>query len=212
MNLRIERCVNGKWRENCYVVATDSAEAIIIDPGSALDEIVGIVRTTACRPLAVLNTHAHYDHIGAVDGLMNHFRIPFYMNGADLDLLKRANLYKLIFDSRESVKVPDVTHDLRGLPPVLKIGSFSIRWIATPGHTPGSTCFHIDRHLFTGDTLLRKGAGRTDLPGGNPAEIDASLRTLASLPPDTEIHPGHGGPTTLAAGLAQTPVNGEPTA
>lgn len=212
MTLRIQRFVNGTWRQNCYVVANDAAEAVIIDPGSALDEIVGIVRESDCRPLAILNTHAHYDHIGAVDGLMNHFGIPFYMNGADLDLLRRANLYKLIFDSRESVKVPEVTHDLRSLLPILNIGSFRIRWMATPGHTPGSTCFQIGHHLFTGDTLMGNGAGRTDLPGGNPTEIDASLRMLAALPPDTEMHAGHGRPTTLAAGLAKTQVKGELTA
>ena len=113
----------------------------------------------------------------------------------------RANLYKLIFDSREAVTVPDITHDLRELPASLKFGSFEVGWFATPGHTAGSVCFTVDQALFTGDTLMPNGPGRTDLPGGNPEDLQDSLERLKALPADLHLYAGHGPAARLGDAL-----------
>lgn len=202
MNLFVEKCVSGRWNQNCYIASDDSGEALIIDPGSDVGVIAAAVRRNCLCPLAILNTHGHHDHVRAIAGLMDLFQVPFYMNGADLDILRHAVVYNFLFESSGSGTVPKITHDLRKFPPGVKIGNMSLQWIATPGHTPGSACFHMGQHLFTGDTLLPDGAGRTDLPGGSPGAMVASLRKLTSLPPDTQVHPGHGERMALAAGLS----------
>lgn len=201
MNPRVAQFVNGKWHQNCFLLFNDASEALIVDPGSDVGEIASRIEAEGARPLAILNTHAHYDHVGAVAGLMHKYAIPFFLNGEDGELLRRANLYKLIFDSREAVTVPNITHDLRDQPTCLEFGSFAVEWFPTPGHTPGSVCFRVGRALFTGDTLMPSGPGRTDLPGGNPEDLQASLAQLNLLPSNLELYAGHGPVSRLADAL-----------
>ena len=133
---------------------------------------------------------------------MDRFDLPFYMHGDDSDILQRANLYKLIFDSYEAVRIPQLTHDLRDAPSVLEIGTFRCSWMATPGHTPGSVCFQFDDYLFAGDTLLPNAIGRTDLPGGNKGQLIESLKKIAALPGEMVVCAGHGDQTTLGVEFA----------
>lgn len=207
MPLDVQPFINGKWRQNCYLLGNEHQEALIIDPGSGAADIISLLHRRNWRPLAIFNTHAHYDHIGAIADLVDHYGIHAYMHGGDMELLKRANMYKLIFESTESVRLPADIRDLRNEPIEIHVGHFSFSWLAAPGHTPGGVCFHLPGHLFTGDTLLRTGAGRTDLPGGNQNTLVDSLKRLAALPGDTTIHAGHGRPCSLSAALAQTGIN-----
>lgn len=200
--MRVSTIVNGKWRQNCHIVADDEGNAIVVDPGSECERIAAELDANQWRIAAIVNTHAHYDHVGAVAPLQERCGAPFYLHGADAALLKRANLYRMLFESNEPVRIPSISHDISGLPSTFEIGSFSISWIATPGHTEGSVCLLLDNMLFSGDTLMHNAIGRTDLPGGNPDRLMASVRKLMELPGDTLVYAGHGPRTTLATEFA----------
>ena len=199
MSLQVTTFVNGRWRQNCYLIADSEGNAIIVDPGSQADDIAARVDENGWRVHAILNTHAHYDHVGAVAPLKDRYVAPFYLHGADEPLLKRANLYRMLFESRDAVRVPSVTHDIAGLPSNFEVGPFALSWIATPGHTEGSVCLLLRGFLFSGDTLMHDSIGRTDLPGGNRDQLVASVRKLMELPGDTVVCGGHGPRTTLEA-------------
>jgi len=201
---------NGKWQQNCYLVSDNATGfTLVIDPGSDAPSIQQRLAHHSLTPVAILNTHAHYDHIGGVAALMAHYQIAFYLNAADVKLMKQANLYKILFDSKESVVIPEPTHDLSPHEAKLQLGGFEITVLCTPGHTAGSTCLQIGTDLFSGDTLLPSGPGRTDLPGGDKAALAQSIELLGHLPNTTMVWPGHGRPFTLGslwAKLAQTGV------
>lgn len=184
---------NGKWKQNCYLVSGDATGlALVIDPGSDAPFIQQQLLHHTLKPVAILNTHAHYDHIGAVAALMAHYKIPFYLNSADVKLMKQANLYKFLFDSKESVVIPEPTHELSPQEAKLQVGGFNVSVLCTPGHTKGSTCLQIGADLFSGDTLLPNGPGRTDLPGGDKVALAQSVELLRKLPDATMVWPGHG--------------------
>ncbi len=203
VSLEVTTFENGKWRENCYIVVRGGADALIVDPGSGWEEIAALVDEKRLRVHAIINTHAHYDHIGAVAGLKERYQVPFYLHVADEALLKRANLYRMLFESREAVRIPAMDRDISTLPAAFEIGPFAARWISVPGHTEGSVCFLIENFLFSGDTLMHNSVGRTDLPGGNREQLLASIRKLMDLPPETVVCPGHGPRTTLGEVFAQ---------
>lgn len=202
-NLKVITFVNGKWFQNCYIVVNQDQEAMIVDPGGGLENITALVDENQWRLYAIVNTHAHYDHIGAVAGLQEKYQIPFYLHSADVHLLKRANLYRMLFESRDAVRIPKVTHDICALPATFEVGPFSISWIPTPGHTDGSVCFLCGGFLFSGDTLMHDSVGRTDLPGGNRERLLGSIRKLMELPPDTIVCGGHGPRTTIENEFAE---------
>lgn len=202
---------NGKWKQNCYVVSDDATGvALLIDPGSDAPMIQQQLSHHALTPVAILNTHGHFDHIGAVAELMAHYKIPFYLDPADSKLVKQANLYKFLFDSKESVVIPEPTHELSPQNARLQVGDFEVSVLCTPGHTKGSTCLQIGTDLFSGDTLLPNGPGRTDLPGGDKVTLAQSVELLRRLPDATTVWPGHGRSFSLGSlweKLAQTGVS-----
>ena len=202
MSLQVTTFVNGRWHQNCYVIADGEGNAIIVDPGSQAAQIATLVDQNGWRVHGILNTHAHYDHMGAVAPLKERYMVPFFLHGADEPLLKRANLYRMLFESRDAVQVPTVTHDIAGLPSHFEVGPFAVSWIATPGHTEGSVCLLLPDFLFSGDTLMHDSIGRTDLPGGNREQLMASVRKLMELPGNTIVCGGHGPRTTIEAEFA----------
>lgn len=195
--LHIATLPNGQWKQNCYVLSEGGRQAILIDPGSDPEMIQGYLDVNQLEPIAILNTHAHYDHIGAVADLVDRYQIPFYLHAGDEKILKQANLYKILFESKKSVRIPTRFEDLASLPPNLKINNFSFDTINSPGHTPGGVCFLFSQCLFSGDTLMPNGPGRTDLPGGDELALSRSMENLRNLPAQTMIYPGHGRPLTL---------------
>ena len=197
MSVEVTTFVNGRWKQNCYLISTKQGDALIIDPGSQGPEIISLIEARAWRVHGIVNSHAHFDHVGAVAELKEHFEVPFYLHAADGQLLRRANLYRLLFETKEPVKIPEFTHDISALPQQFQVGPFLLSWIATPGHTEGSVCFQIEDYLFSGDTLMHNTIGRTDLPGGNREQLLASVRKLMSLPAETVVCGGHGPRTTL---------------
>lgn len=196
-DLHVTTFVNGKWRQNCYLISNAQREALIVDPGSDPEAIAELITELGVQPVAILNTHAHYDHIGAISGLMQKYQIPFFLHGDDAKLLKQANLYKILFETKNSISIPTFGEDFAKGPEGLRVAGFSVRVIHTPGHTAGGVCLLIGSNLFSGDTLMPGGPGRTDLPGGNKVKLKDSLQKLRELPDDYLVYAGHGKPFML---------------
>jgi hydroxyacylglutathione hydrolase len=193
----IHRIVTGPLEENCYVVASPEGDAAIVDPGGEMEAIAAHVEDRALRVHAVLNTHPHYDHLGAVVPVTERYGVPFHLHPADADLLLRANFFGTLFSAQEAIPIPEVDVAL-GDGDALHFGSLEVNVIHTPGHTPGSVCFEVAGELLTGDTLLAEHVGRTDLPGGDRAALEASVELLSRrFHAHTTLWPGHGPPVAL---------------
>ena len=203
MSLQVTTFVNGRWRENCYLIADSHADVLIVDPGSDAAGLAKLIDENGWRPRGIVNTHGHFDHIGAVADLMDRYAAPFYLHRADEAILRRANLYGKVFEHPDPVRIPAITHDISKLPPLFQLGTFNLTWIPTPGHTAGSVCFLIEGMLFSGDTLMRGTIGRTDLPGGNRARLLASVKELQNLAADIVVWGGHGPSTTVGAEFSE---------
>jgi hydroxyacylglutathione hydrolase len=199
VSLGVESFVNGRWKQNCYIVSKSGGEALVIDPGSQADELIALIEQKQLRVLAVVNTHGHFDHVGAVAALKDRFGVPFYLHGADARMVERGNLFRMVFEARDPIPIPKIEHDIAELPDNFEVGPFRIAWIPTPGHTEGSVCLLMENYLFSGDTLMRNSIGRSDLPGGNREKLLTSIRKLMSLPGELVVCGGHGPRTTIAA-------------
>jgi len=197
MPLSVTQFENGKWRENSYVVSNSKQEALIIDPGLDAGSVLDYIAKKRINALAILNTHAHYDHVGAVSEIKDKISIPFYLHSGDKRLLRNANLYVKLFNGDSPIQIPKIDFFLDQLDSPVRLGNFSIQIFETPGHTLGSVSLQIENCLFTGDSLFHGKIGRTDLPGGDPQLLKASLKVIASLRKDLVIFPGHGKKTIL---------------
>src|SRR4051812_10176463 len=151
MTVRVTTFVNGRWKQNCYIASSENGDALVIDPGSQADDLIELIDKNQWRICAILNTHGHFDHIGAVAPVQQRYSVPFYLHKADEPLIQRANLYRMVFEARDPVKIPTLSQDVAALPQDFEVGHFKIGWMATPGHTDGSVCFRIDGNLFSGD-------------------------------------------------------------
>jgi hydroxyacylglutathione hydrolase len=201
--MKIHRIVTGPWRQNGYVIDNGDGCALIVDPGGEEAAFRARINESQLTPCAILNTHAHYDHLGAVCALMAAYNVPFYLHRGDSALLRQANLYRMLFGASEMIRVPPNFNDLALAGDRLELGSFDIELLPTPGHTKGSMCFLIADAIFSGDTLLPVGTGRTDLPGGSASEMENSLARIALLRGNLMMHPGHGKALPLAHAMAK---------
>ncbi|MGN7479417.1 MBL fold metallo-hydrolase [Solibacillus silvestris] len=204
----------GPVQTNCYIVGNKNKDCLIFDPGEEGARIISELRKNGLNPLAILLTHTHFDHIGAVDAIRALYKIPLYVHEKEVDWLadpmkngsgKYAELPDYI------VNKPDEEHIIRA-EGKMTIGSFSFDIAHTPGHSPGSISFIFkeDGFAIVGDTLFEQSIGRTDLIGGSMNTLLKSIHDkLLSLPEDTIIYPGHGSYTTPATEMDSNPfLNG----
>ena len=176
----------GGYMTNCYILRQEaSSKCLIIDPGYEAGRILSVLQQKQLEPEAILLTHGHFDHVGAVQDLATETDCDVYIAEADLSLPPMLTSGKLYYTH---------TYPASG---TLNLAGLTIRVLPTPGHTPGSVCLLVGDTMFSGDTLFQGSCGRTDLPGGSWEQIAASLKTLAALPGDYRVLPGHGGETTL---------------
>lgn len=181
---------------NCYVLSKGE-DALIIDPGGDAEQIIQYIEANNLRPLAILLTHAHYDHIGGVEEVRNKYQTNVYINEAEQSWLTDPMLngsYKLVSGGITTSEAEIVLEEGE-----LSIGPFNIHVLHTPGHSPGSVSFVFTdtKQAFSGDALFRQGIGRTDLRGGDLATLEHSIRQkLYQLDDDYEVFPGHG-PSTM---------------
>jgi len=205
--MQIVKIITGKWKENCYLLFLNNNKVIAIDPGDEVDKIKVSLKNDS-QLIAIFNTHAHYDHIGAVGELKNYYKCPFYLHSQDEKLLKSANLYKHLFDNKKPITIPKVDYYFdKTILPII-IDDYKIDVLHTPGHTKGGVCFLINNFLFTGDTLLKGKIGRTDLPGSNIDELKKTLVLLSSLPKQLVVLPGHGDGTNLGEEISKILLKG----
>jgi len=191
----IKRIITGQLKENCYIVYGSDKKSFIIDPGSNAEKIIDFIKLKDLKVLAILNTHGHYDHIGAVKELKDKFKIPFFLCREDLQLLKHANLYFMFFKGAKFIQIPEVDYFFNEKP--VKLANFVIKVLFTPGHTKGSVCLQMGNFLFTGDTLLKGEIGVIDRVNGDKIMMKNSLKLISKLSEEIIIYPGHGESTIL---------------
>ncbi len=184
--LKIHVLPLGDYQTNCYIVHEEnSTDCLIIDPGYEPEIISSYLEEKGLTPAAILLTHCHFDHVGAVKDL-----------AAQYDC-------KVFLDKKELAMPPMLTNgplyytDGYGDGDTLTLAGIPIQVLETPGHTPGSVCLIMEDTLFSGDTLFAGSCGRTDLPCGDARAMRDSLRRLAALSENYRVCPGHGPSSTL---------------
>ena len=178
---------------NCFILRTDT-EALIIDPGGNYEIIKPYIEG---RTLSyVLNTHGHYDHIGANNQLKAYHDTVLAVGAHDAEMVMDPELNLSIMVDTPYISVaPDMVLKDGD---TLNFGGKKIEVIHTPGHTKGSVCFRMDSFLFSGDTLFYHSVGRTDLPTGSFEDLEKSIKTrLYTLPDEIKVYTGHGEDTLI---------------
>jgi len=189
----------GPLQCNCSVVGDEtSREAIVIDPGDDIDQVVGLLRKHDLTVKQIVITHAHIDHVGGAMKLRQLTGAPILLNQNDNALLKMLDVQAAWLGMATPGKV-EIDHSLADGDSVTT-GTLSASVLHTPGHTEGSICLYFapEKKLIAGDTLFAGSIGRTDLPGGSYKKIISSLhQQVLALPDDTVVVPGHGPLTTI---------------
>ena len=196
--MELQKCVLGMVFTNCYFLKNkETGELLIIDPADAPEKIFQKVEEMQGRPVGILLTHGHYDHILAAKAVKEQYQIKIYACAQEQEMLREPSMNMSGYGGKSTSIKPDVLlHDLE----VFTAAGFSIQMLHTPGHTPGSCCYYLKEEgvLFSGDTLFYGSVGRTDFEGGSTADIVRSLHKLVdNLPEETEVFPGHDASTTI---------------
>ncbi len=187
----------GAMEVNCYILAEqEGSQAIIIDPGGQERKIRQALGRHKLKPAFIINTHGHYDHIGAD----NELGVPVYVHKLDAPLLKEpmlnmSGLYSLPYAVQSEIRFIEDNQ-------IIELGAIQLKALHLPGHTPGGIALllqkPVGRIAFTGDTLFCQGIGRSDLAGGSAMVLSKSIKErLFTLPADTKIYPGHGPSSTI---------------
>lgn len=185
----------GQLTTNCYLIFDhQTKEGLIIDPGDDADYIMRIIADEQLKPLKILATHGHFDHILAAMELRLNYQIPFLIHKKDEFLVKNSQRSAEHFLSTEIILPPPPIDEFLKEGQKILFGKYYLQVLETPGHTPGSVCFHLktDNLLFCGDTIFKEGVGRTDFSYSSPDDLEKSLQKIFSLPRETTLYPGHG--------------------
>ena len=200
--INIQRFTFNAFQENTYLLINENKQCFIVDPGMYDEEEVkqleNYISQNELQPIAIINTHAHIDHIFGVQAMIDRYHIPFAINKADIPVLDNAATAAMMFGFQMPVlPLPSFfisEHE------TLKLGNDILEVRFTPGHSPGSVIFYNKEGGFAigGDVLFAGSVGRTDLPGGSfPVLYDSITTQLFTLPGNTIVHPGHGPSTTI---------------
>ncbi len=175
----------GMYMTNCYIAKVDDKE-FIVDPGIDAAEWV---KQNVQNPIAILNTHGHFDHVWSNAELKEYFNIPIYTPKDDVFML---------LSDPFSQGTPPSTPDIEVVgDEELKIGGVKVKYIFFPGHTPGCSAILIDDVLFSGDFIFKNSIGRVDFPYSNPQDMKNSIEKFMKIKEDYRVFPGHGESTTV---------------
>ena len=198
-DLRIMEYTVGEVMTNCYMIVNEETkETLIIDPGAEAARLSERIRSEGLLPVAILLTHGHFDHAGAVAELKEMYKIPVYAHEEEKKVLEDPMLNLTGMWSSRPVRYQADIFVREG--DILELAGFTIRVIFTPGHTQGGCCYYFEGNkvLASGDTLFHGSIGRTDFPGGSMSRLVRGIREkLLDLPGDTEVLPGHDMRTTI---------------
>lgn len=188
----LKTVVVGPLEVNCYIIADEkNKEAAVIDPGDNSDEILDIISKNNLNLKFIINTHAHFDHIGAIGKIKDATGAEFLIHEMETHVLKTLPSQNLIFGIK--VDTPPAPDRFLKDNEELILGDIKLKILYTPGHSPGGICIHADGVVFTGDTLFAGSIGRTDLPGGDYNTLINSIKKkLLPLEDETIVLPGHG--------------------
>ena len=203
----VETLSLGPLGTNCYIISKDQ-QALIIDPGGDADKVKHYLEEHNLMPLAILLTHAHFDHIGAVHELRTSLNLDVYLHQNEANWIEEPELNRsiLFLGTSGAIKTIPPEHILQE--GTLQIGTFNFEVVHTPGHSPGSVTFifHDEGFIVSGDVLFHQGIGRTDIPEGSITVLAESIsKHLYTLPEHFVVYPGHGVKTTIGEEMYTNP-------
>ena len=173
--LNYRKLVVGELATNCYLLWSESKTCVVIDPGDEGTEIAQVINELQIKPMMILLTHGHFDHVLADEDLRRSTGAAILIHAAEKVLIK--------FPADRYLTEGDI----------IAIGDIRLKVLHTPGHTPGGICLLGDGFIFTGDTLFLNGIGRTDFEWSSPADMEKSLHRLRDIiKPGMAVYPGHG--------------------
>lgn len=195
--MKYEMIVVGALETNCYLVyCEETRESAVVDPGGDPEKIIRKISELGLKPVILIDTHGHVDHVGANKDIKEKYDIPLCIHSADSKMLDNiiASAMGLFLGAKKSPNPDKFCEEGEKIP----IGNSHLEIIHTPGHSPGSISLSGDGFLLSGDLLFCGGVGRTDLPGGSWSVLEDSIRNkIFNFPDDTIVLPGHGPATTV---------------
>lgn len=200
--IQIQSFTFNPFSENTYLLYDETGEAVIVDPGcydaEEFEELYNFIESNKLKPVQIINTHAHIDHVLGVYAVKEKYAIPFSLHKIDEQLLKAVKTYAPNYGFPRFDEPEIDSYLVEG--ETVKFGSSELKIIFVPGHAPGHVAFVNDTQRFVigGDVLFRQSIGRTDLPGGDHETLIESIRLkLFTLDDDYTVYAGHMGPTTI---------------
>ncbi len=204
--MKIKQLPTGTLSVNTYYVLDEASQkGFIVDPGGYDPRLTQEVEKDQVSIVYIILTHGHGDHIGGVEGYMKDFPdAKLVASALEMDLLSDPNVNMSTMTMGQAVSVrPDVAVNDGD---TLTVGNMELKFLSTPGHSPGSMCVYTGNALFSGDTLFQGSIGRTDFPGGSFEELKKGVHEkLFVLPDETAVYPGHMGATTIGYEKANNP-------
>jgi len=199
--IQIECLTVGPFQSNCYIVScSQTGEAIVVDAGDEAERILSVVRERGVSVKAIVNTHAHLDHVGALSAVKSALKVPVFMHRNELPIYEIVEAQAAMF----GLPAPGMVEIDRLLADgeLIEVGDLTAEVVLAPGHSPGSICLwfraEVPPQVIVGDVLFQGSIGRTDLPGASHEAMIDTLRTrIVPMPDDTIVHSGHGPVTTI---------------
>lgn len=190
----IKSFVSGMCETNSYILQDEDKNCVIFDPEGSSTQYINYINEHGLKPVCIMLTHAHFDHIGAMESLRKEYAIPVLLGELEEKILSDPN-YNLtnMVGYGKTYKADRCLADGEEV----EVGKMKFKTIFTPGHTSGSVCYLCDNIMISGDTLFMDSCGRTDFPSGDWGDMDKSLKKLKDLDGDYKVYPGHGPATTL---------------
>ena len=200
--MKIKTFVLGVMQTNCYIVSNDENHCMIIDPGAQGKKVAKYLEENELVLDAILLTHGHFDHIGAVDYLYDKYHCPIYIHHEDIEMLTNSRLNLSYLEKPFSLSAPVTPASEH-----MKISGFKICWFHLPGHCPGASMIYLEDEnvIFSGDVLFNGSIGRFDFPNSSKYDTLTSIEKIKTFNFDATLYPGHGPSSTLKSELLSNP-------
>ena len=200
--MKIKTFVLGVMQTNCYIVSNDENHCMIIDPGAQGKKVAKYLEENELVLDAILLTHGHFDHIGAVDYLYDKYHCPIYIHHVDIEMLTNSRLNLSYLEKPFSLSAPVTPASEH-----MEISGFKICWFHLPGHCPGASMIYLEDEnvIFSGDVLFNGSIGRFDFPNSSKYDTLTSIEKIKTFNFDATLYPGHGPSSTLKSELLSNP-------